>query len=285
MIFAAHELGFSPEAEFRDRTQMQFVALLVRQGASRLILKGGMAMRALYGSTRLTKDVDFDCEDNFSQQSMQSHMSKALMQAARLAGLAATEVTQTKRGERSARWRIVGTAAGEVKIVWEAEVSRRGVPPAGFVETKPFETPIAYRIPPFSVRVYGAAAMAGGKVNALLSDNRSVPRDVYDLSELIRHGADPTELWVRHIPSEVLGRKRAAIMAKIDGINFALAAAELLPYISPDIRQSINESRWDEIRLDVAHHVESWMDAAVARGQPSSENDHGPSTDIDLAGR
>jgi len=264
---------------------MQFVALLVRQGASRLILKGGMAMRALYGSTRLTKDVDFDCEDNFSQQSMQSHMSKALMQAARLAGLAATEVTQTKRGERSARWRIVGTAAGEVKIVWEAEVSRRGVPPPEFVETKPFETPIAYRIPPFSVRVYGAAAMAGGKVNALLSDNRSVPRDVYDLSELIRHGADPTELWVRHIPPEVLGRKRAAIMAKIDGINFALAAAELLPYISPDIRQSINESRWDEIRLDVAHHVESWMDAAVARAQPSSENDHGPSTDIDLAGR
>lgn len=40
----------------------------------------------------------------------------------------------------------------------------------------------AYRIPPFTVRVYGAAAMAGGKVNALLSDNRSVPRDVYDLS-------------------------------------------------------------------------------------------------------
>ena len=81
MIFGAHELGFSPEAEFRDRTQMQFVALLVRQGASRLILKGGMAMRALYGSTRLTKDVDFDCEDNFSQQSMQTHMSKALLQA------------------------------------------------------------------------------------------------------------------------------------------------------------------------------------------------------------
>src|SRR3569833_3221016 len=142
MIFAAHELGFSPEAEFRDRTQMQFVALLVRQGASRLILKGGMAMRALYGSTRLTKDVDFDSEDNFSPQSMQTHMSKALLQATRLAGLAGAEDTQTKRGERSARWRIVGTVAGDVKIVWEAEVSRRGVPPPEIVETKPIETPI-----------------------------------------------------------------------------------------------------------------------------------------------
>jgi predicted nucleotidyltransferase component of viral defense system len=285
MIFAAHDLGFSPEAEFRDRTQMQFIALLVRQGASRLILKGGMAMRALYGSTRLTKDVDFDCEDNVSQQSMHTHMNKALLQAARLAGLTGAEVAQTKRGERSARWRIIGTAAADVKIVWEAEVSRRGVPPPEFVETKPFDTPIAYRIPPFTVRVYGAAAMAGGKVNALLSDNRSVPRDVYDLSELVRHGADPTELWVRHIPPEVLLRKRPAIMAKIVGIDFALAAAELLPYIAPETRQAIDEARWDEIRLDVAHHVEHWMDQAVARAQPVSESDHASNTDIDLAGR
>jgi len=285
MIFGAQDLGFSPEAEFRDRTQMQFVALLVRQGATRLILKGGMAMRALYGSTRLTKDVDFDCEDNVSQQSMQTHMKKALLQAARLVGLVGAEVTQTKRGERSARWRIVGTAAGEVKIFWEAEVSRRGVPPPEFVETKLFETPIAYRISPFSVRVYGAAAMAGGKVNALLSDNRSVPRDVYDLSELIRHGANPTELWVRHIPPEVLESKRSTVMLKIEGIDFALAAAELLPYIARERRQAIDKDRWGEIRLEVAHHVEGWMNEAIRRTHPSSGKGHAPNTDIDLAGR
>ena len=127
--------------------------------------------------------------------------------------------------------------------------------------------------------------MAGGKVNALLSDNRSVPRDVYDLSELIRHGANPTELWVKHVSPEILGRKRAAIMAKIESIDFSLANAELLPYIAPEIRQSINESRWDEIRLDVAHHVEHWMDEAIASAQSSAENDHDPIPDIDLAGR
>ncbi len=69
----------------RDRTQMQFIALLARQGAHRFILKGGMAMRALYGSTRLTKDVDFDGEDSLSQQSMRAQMPKALLQAARQA--------------------------------------------------------------------------------------------------------------------------------------------------------------------------------------------------------
>ena len=264
---------------------MQFIALLVRQGANRLILKGGMAMRALYGSTRLTKDVDFDCEDKVSQQPMQSHMSKALTQAARLVGLAGVEVTRTKQGERSVRWRVAGTAAGDVKIIWEVEVSRRGVPPAEFIETKPFETPIAYRIPPFSVRVYGPAAMAGGKVNALLSENRSVPRDVYDLSELIRNGADPTELWIRRIPRQVLERKRPAIMAKIEIIDFAMAAAELLPYIAPEIRQSIDEARWDEIRLEVAHHVEQWMDSAITVAEGYGEDEHLQTADIDLAGR
>jgi hypothetical protein len=126
--------------------------------------------------------------------------------------------------------------------------------------------------------------MAGGKVNALLSENRSVPRDVYDLSELIRHGADPTELWIDSILQDVLKRKRPVIMAKIELIDFPMAAAELLPYIAPDIRQSIDEVRWDEIRLNVAHHVERWMDSAIARAKTSGD-DHVQSADSDLTGR
>jgi hypothetical protein len=127
--------------------------------------------------------------------------------------------------------------------------------------------------------------MAGGKVNALLSENRSVPRDVYDLAELTRHGADPTELWIRRIPRQVLEWKRPVVLRKIEIIDFARAAAELLPYIAPEIRQSLDEARWDEMRLDVAHHVEGWMDSAVARAEDSGEEDYVQTTDSDLAGR
>jgi len=74
-------------------------------------------------------------------------------------------------------------------------------------------------------------------------------RDVYDLSELIRHGAVPAELWVRHTSSGVLVNKRAVIMAKIDGINFALAAAELLPYIAPDIRGLVHRKAIQHARI------------------------------------
>lgn len=167
-----------------------------------------MAMRALYGSTRLTRDVDFDCEDNVSQQSMQSHMSKALTQAARLAGLTAITVAQTKKADRANRWHVAGATAQGITVGWDVEVSKRGVPPVEFIETRSFEVPIEYRISPFSVRVYGPAAMAGGKVNALLSPNRNVPRDVYDLFELARHGASPVDLWAHSIPKETL-RHRA----------------------------------------------------------------------------
>src|SRR6202167_4783844 len=111
MSLAASELGFGAEAEMRDRPQIQSVALLARQGAHRLILKGGMAIRALYGSTRLTKDVDFDGEGSLSQQSMQAQMPKALLQAARQAGLNGIDVQQTKAGDRSSRWRIIGRTA------------------------------------------------------------------------------------------------------------------------------------------------------------------------------
>lgn len=285
MIFSAQDLGFGEDAELRDRLQMQFIALLVRQGASRFILKGGMAMRALYGSARLTKDVDFDCEDNVSPQSMHTQMTRALTQGARIAGITRADVQQTKKGDRANRWRIAGVTGTGITVAWEAEVSRRGAPPSQFIETRPFGSPVTYRIPAFSVRVYSPAAMAGGKVNALLSDNRNVPRDIYDLHDLIGNQADPTELWAQSVPRENLRRKLPMVMTKIDGIDFALANAELLPYLAPDARASIDEKHWDEIRIEVAEHVEHWIEQAIEKAKPAEETQHGADDEVDLAGR
>lgn len=64
------------------------------------------------------------------------------------------------------------------------------------------------------VRVYSPVATAAGKVHALLGDNRSVPRDVYDLYDFVQQGVDPSSLWITHLPQEVLRRKRDAVWAK-----------------------------------------------------------------------
>jgi predicted nucleotidyltransferase component of viral defense system len=263
---------------------MLFTQVLIRRGATRFILKGGMAMRALYGSTRLTKDVDFDCEHSVSRQSMQAHMPPALTQAARAAGLSEINVTQTKDAELSNRWRVQGLHADGPRITWEVEISARGVPPVEFIETRPFATPINYRIPNFSVRVYSAAAMAGGKVNALLSENRSAPRDVYDLFDLTEQRADPVPLWIQRIPRETLEARRPQVMQKIDLITFDFADTELLPYIAPDIRAGIDAARWDEVRVRVADSVDQWFGRAIAGSRTAAELQRDPDH-IDFAGR
>lgn len=269
----------------RDRSQMAFLAALMRLGADRYVLKGGMAMRALYGSARLTKDVDFDCEESVSDRSMSARISGALQQAARSAGIVEPKVDRTKSGELASRWRLQGRTRDGTQISWEVELSRRGIPDARYIESRPIQPPYEYVLAPFIVRVYGEAALAAGKVNALLSDRRSVPRDVYDLADLIQRGASPVELWSASLSRENLERKRAAVLPKVTLIDFPLANAELLPYLARDIRTSIDERRWEELQLEVAEGVGRWFDEAVPKARAAKEMNRDPDTDYDLAGR
>jgi len=285
MIDSARSLGFSDEAEARDRCQMQFLAQLMRQGADRFVLKGGMAMRALYGSARLTKDIDFDCEDSVSAQSMKAQLPRALEQAARATGLARITTQQTKAGDLAGKWRLDAQRPGGQGVTFDVEVSRRGVLGTAYVTTKTVQAPYEYRIPAFVVRVYAAEAMAAGKVNALLSENRSVPRDIYDLFDLVRQNVNPSALWIAQVPREVLQRKREAVWGKVDRIGFDLAYAELLPYLPPGSRDSLDAHHWDDIRAEVASHVDTWLETAIAQAKPGLEMDRDPQSDADLAGR
>jgi predicted nucleotidyltransferase component of viral defense system len=285
MIASALSLGFSPEAQVRDRSQMAFLSSLMRLGADRYILKGGMAMRALYGSVRLTKDIDFDCEDSVSDRSLATRIPNALEQAARSAGIVEQKIDRTKSGERASRWRLVGRTRDGIAMTWEVELSRRGVPDARYVETRPIQPPYEYTIAPFVARVYSETAMAAGKVNALLSDNRSVPRDVYDLADLVRRGASPVALWIEYLSRENLERKRDAVLPKVTLIDFPLANAELLPYLARDIRATIDEKRWGDIQVEVAEGVGRWFAEAIFKARPAKEMNRDADTDYDLAGR
>jgi predicted nucleotidyltransferase component of viral defense system len=257
----------------------------MRLGADRYILKGGLAMRALYGSARLTKDVDFDCEESVSDRSMSARITSALEQAARSAGMVEPKVDRPKSGELASRWRLQGRMRDGTRVAWEVELSRRGVPDARYVESRLIQPPYEYVIAPFLVRVYSEAAMAAGKVNALLSERRSVPRDVYDLAELIRRGASPVALWSEQLTRENLERKRNAVLSKVTLIDFPLANAELLPYLGRDVRSSIDESRWGDLQIEVVEGVDRWFGAAIPKARSAKDMNRDPDTDYDLAGR
>lgn len=127
--------------------------------------------------------------------------------------------------------------------------------------------------------------MAAAKVNALLSDNRSVPRDVYDLADLIRRGASPAPMWIEHLSRENLERKRDAVLPKVTLIDFPLANSELLPYLARDIRATIDEKRWGDIQLEVAEGVGGWFEEAIPKSKAAKEMNRDPDADHDLTGR
>jgi predicted nucleotidyltransferase component of viral defense system len=285
MITSARSLGFSPEAQVRDRSQLAFLSALLRHGADRYILKGGMAMRALDGSARLTKDVDFDGTDSISDRSLATRIPSALEQAARSAGIVEQRIDRTKSGELASRWRLAGRTRDGTVLTWEVELSRRGAPAAGFVETHTIQPPYEYTIAPFVARVYSATAMAAAKVNALLSDNRSVPRDVYDLADLVRRSASPVALWIEHLSRENLERKRDAVLPKVTLIDFPLANAELLPYLARDIRATIDEKRWGDLQREVAEGVSRWFEEAIPKSKAAKDMNRDPYADHDLTGR
>jgi predicted nucleotidyltransferase component of viral defense system len=285
MIPSAQSLGFSPDAQVRDRSQMAFLSSLMRQGADRYILKGGMAMRALYGSARLTKDVDLDCEDSLSDRSLATRIPNALEHAARAAGIVEQKIDRTKSGVRASRWRLIGRTRNGIAVTWDVELSRRGVPDARFIETRTIQSPYEYTIAPFVARVYTETAMAAAKVNALLSDNRNVPRDVYDLADLVRRGASPVPLWIDHLSRENLERKRDLVLPKVALIDFPLANAELLPYIARDIRATIDGKRWGDMQLEVTEGVGRWFEEAIPKSKPAKDMNRDPDTDYDLTRR
>jgi outer membrane lipopolysaccharide assembly protein LptE/RlpB len=58
-----------------------------------------------------------------------------------------------------------------------------------------------------------------------------------------------------------------------------------LPYIPPDLRATIDEARWDEMRTEVAEQVVKWLDVAIPLARTAEEMKHDPKSDADLAGR
>jgi hypothetical protein len=98
-------------------------------------------------------------------------------------------------------------------------------------------------------------------------------------------GASPVELWSEQLSRENLERKRDAVLPKVTLIDFALANAELLPYLARDIRASIDEKRWDDLQLEVVEGVGRWFDEAIPKARTAEEMNRDPDTDYDLAGR
>lgn len=263
ILYDPKNRGFSEALSAIDRCQIAMVRELANSTQGRLILKGGMAMRMAVGSLRLTKDVDFDRADGVSTASVQSSVKKALQYAVQSAGLRGAEIDPGKSTETTVRMRLAGTVAG-APIRFVVEVSGRNPVAHDCQSRVQVVPPSRYGIAPFVVTAYSHAMLAASKVMAVMSANRNVPRDVFDLNDLLT--VDPVSILASRVDSFALKEIADQVLNKVCAIDFALARQELLPYIPTNQREAISQERWDEMTLNVAQTVEKWVAGALVRG-------------------
>ncbi|MBC7379329.1 MAG: nucleotidyl transferase AbiEii/AbiGii toxin family protein [Burkholderiaceae bacterium] len=267
-IYSPSEKGFDERLTAIDRCQVALLREIVGQYGSRLVLKDGMAMRAVFGSMRLTKDIDFDRDASLSLDSAKNGLPKTLVRAASVAGIRQPDAQVTKLTATTIRARLSGQTNAGIPVRFEVEISGRGDASPQERRKETVIAPPSYGMAPFLVESYSTDALAAMKVAAAMSEARNVPRDIYDLYDLVKAGARPARL-LASAPVAVLERIQAGATDKLDGIGFDLAREELLPYLPASLRDTLTEDRWLDYTLAVGEALERWAaEALMLKGMP-----------------
>lgn len=224
-----------------------------------LVLKGGMAMRAALGSTRMTKDIDLGQSPEIPLARLQSVMREAIKKALSTNLLRDVVVSEPKQTDTVGRWKINGQTDGGSHVQLTVEVSRRGLPPENHIKTVNYVPPTEYGVPPTLIDVYDLQAMAATKVQALLGDNRMVARDLFDLNLLIEMKVQPPVALLTGLGTDYLETALNDLWSKVDLFTYEQFKAEIFPFVSEQVSSRLTEDVFEDMRLNVATNVEKWL--------------------------
>lgn len=257
----ARRLNLGVDHVVRDLVQARFVSAVFTQAAGDLVLKGGLAMRSIFGSSRFTKDVDLQTTPRLPKARVASIVRQALKEAMATGFLKDVSMSEPKQTDTVQRWKVTGTV-GETPIHMTVEVSRRGLPPAAHIVTRQMTDLTGKERPAYS---YSSSAIAAGKVAALASPNRVAPRDVYDLDLLISTDVEPPIDLLVGMGRKELQEALAELWPKLDLMTFKLASESLLEYLPREEAAKFDETSWEERRLRTGENVERWLHEALER--------------------
>ena len=249
-------LGFQPLAIARDRFQLAFVRAVMLAAPGRLVVKGGMAIRAELDGVRMTEDVDFDRAAGISLEATANAIRQGLKQACIVCGVHDAQIAESKKTTATLRIKLHGTLPEGGVISFKAEAS--GPQPAfadRYKTVVPIKLPPAYRLPPIALDVYPINVLLATKIAALMSPERNVPRDVYDIKRMLDVGATPEGLNDL-VSKEALALFAGEVWAKVDGIEYNAFRTELLPFIGQADAASITNAVWASWCTDVAAAIE-----------------------------
>jgi predicted nucleotidyltransferase component of viral defense system len=232
--------------------------IFLRKGSG-FVLKGGGALRALYGEQRLTKDIDLDFTNpKRTADSLHNTISKSIADAALGLPIRDLKVSKPGKAEKTPRWKINFSDPDGQHYHVEVEVCRdpkRATP--GNVVQQPFAPQAAHGIARFWVDIYDGPALIASKLAALLG--RGLPRDIYDLDTLI--GASPppdTEQirWALDRASLHDERPVNVLRTRLKALTWNRYRTELQDSLMDHIADRIDQSEWTAMKRRVGDYAE-----------------------------
>lgn len=244
--------------DLREQFLERLTRALFQKKGEGFVLKGGGAMRALFGAERLTKDIDLDfTHPRRSADSLHHTVRAAIDSAARGLALRDLAVSEPGKLEASPKWKINFADASGQRYHVEVEVSRdaRRVPPGAVVQ-QPFVPRAAVGIPRFWVDIYDKPTLIATKLAALLG--REAARDAYDLDLLMGASEPPSAEQVRWALKRAQLQKLdagAVLRAHLQGLSWQRYLTELRDALPEETAARIDEREWEALRKRVEDYL------------------------------
>jgi predicted nucleotidyltransferase component of viral defense system len=208
-------------------------ALEAKLDRSRWVVKGGLNLRAWFGSERYSEDMDIDAV-GIAPHLLKEKVDKVLAGAVlrdllALQRLRIVRSSAPKQTETTQRWKL--EIAGEriaVALHTRLEFSRRGSDDAYILEPVRADIVRAYKIPAPTANHYTASSAARQKIRALAQRSAPQARDVWDLEHLLR---------TANVDEAALGgvaRLVPRALERLAEISFDLFKAQVVPYLEPE---------------------------------------------------
>jgi hypothetical protein len=241
-----------------------FHLVLLRLLESRLdrstwVVKGGVNLRAWFGSLRYSEDLDLDAIRG-SAHALAERVDRLL--AARsfrdlLAsqGLTLDRTSKPKQTGTTQRWKFELHAATGLPLHTRVEFSRRGGVEDHALEPVRAEVVGPYGLIAPTVRHYTARAAARQKIQALASRAEPQARDVWDLEHLLRTtGADPGPFTAAE------RRTLGAALERAVALPYDVYRSQVVPYLALEHQEVFGTPEtWERMRELVVDRLSPYV--------------------------
>jgi predicted nucleotidyltransferase component of viral defense system len=223
------------------------------------VVKGGVNLRAWFGSHRYSEDLDIDVVRG--QPHLLREKVDKLLASGSFTNLLATQglrlerSTKPKQTDTTQRWKfqIIGEGVS-VPMPTRVEFSRRGTGGEEYVlEAANPQILRSYGLPAPTVNHYTAQAAVSQKIRALASRAETQTRDVWDLDHLLR----TTPVTVGALSSSVRKLIPQAVERALS-LSYEMFRSQVVPYLEPEDEEVYGTAdTWDRMCELVVDRLEA----------------------------